>query len=302
MVIMGTGTSIGVPVVGCTCDVCTSEHPRNRRLRSGVLIQAPQGEFVIDAGPELRLQLLASGARMIRAAIFTHAHADHVMGIDDLRIFAFRLEKELLQADRDRAAEHQLPFDESKSLARTSSNIPLFCEPVVEENIRQIFHYAFSDPAQHSHRFAAPRLTFETVEPGKPFRLLGLDVLPIRLHHGKLPILGYRINDVAFCTDVSTIPAESRELLEGLDVLIIDALRDHPHPTHLSVDQAVGWAQKLQPRRTYLTHMSHDLDYESLKARLPDGIEPAWDGLRIPLHNSAKQLPSTADAGDADSA
>lgn len=299
---MGTGTSVGVPVVGCRCDVCTSSHPRNRRLRSGVLVKAPEGEFVIDAGPELRLQLLASGASMIRAAIFTHAHADHVMGIDDLRIFGFRLEKEQLEAARQRASEDEHPFDESAALHQISSNIPLFCEPVVEENIRHIFHYAFADPANHSHRFAAPRLTFESVEPGQPFSLLGLEVLPIRLHHGQLPVLGYRINNVAFCTDVSSIPAESRELLQGLDVLVIDALRRRPHPTHLSVDQAVRWAEKLQPKQTYLTHMSHELDYESLKAELPEGIEPAWDGLRIPLRTGADKSPASTGVAESDSA
>ncbi len=280
---MGTGTSVGVPVVGCPCAVCTSGNPKNRRLRSGVLVKAPGGEFVIDTGPELRLQLLASGASMVRAAIFTHAHADHVMGLDDLRIFGFRLEKELRTEAMRTSDSNGAEFDETAFQANATFTIPLYCEEDVEESIRQIFYYAFTDPATHSHRFAAPRLRFERIQPGKSFNVLGLDVLPIRLTHGKLPIIGYRIGDVAFCTDVSTIPAESREQLEGLDTLIIDALRHQPHPTHLSVGQAVKWIERIQPRRAFLTHMSHELDYDELLNDLPGGIEPGYDGLRIPL-------------------
>ncbi|MCA9062778.1 MAG: MBL fold metallo-hydrolase [Planctomycetaceae bacterium] len=256
LVVMGTGTSVGVPVVGCTCPVCTSSDPRNRRTRCGVLVRAPEGEFVIDTGPEIRLQLVDAGASLIRAALFTHSHADHVMGLDDLRIFGFQLE----------------------------AAIPLYCEPIVEQQLRQIFSYAFSDPATHAHQFAAPRLRFETIEPGLPFDLLGLTVLPIRLRHGELPVLGFRIGDVAFCTDVSTIPAESRKLLQDLDVLIIDALRHEPHPTHLHVDAAIKVIRQLRPKSAFLTHMSHELDYNQLSAQLPPGIQPAYDGLRIPLN------------------
>lgn len=220
------------------------------------------GEFVIDTGPELRLQLVRSGAQLVRAAIFTHAHADHIMGLDDLRIFGFRL-------------------DEA---------IPLYCEELVELQLRQMFAYAFGDPATHSHKFAAPKLCFHRIEPGVPFELLGQSVLPIRLKHGDLPILGFRIGNVAFCTDVSTIPAESRELLKGLDVLILDALRHEPHPTHLSVSGAVRLIQQLQPRQAYLTHMSHELDFEKLSAVLPAGIAPAWDGLRFPITGSGTMI------------
>ncbi|MEZ6129118.1 MAG: MBL fold metallo-hydrolase [Planctomycetaceae bacterium] len=281
LTLMGTGTSIGVPVVGCVCHVCTSRNPRNRRMRSGVLVQAPDGEFVIDTGPELRLQLLASGATTIRAAVFTHAHADHIMGLDDLRIFAFRIEQECLQAARRQASDASRPFDQAAFDQRPPPTIPLYCEAIVEDGIRQVFSYAFSDPAQHSHRFAAPRLSFQRLQPGISFDLLGVTVMPIRLNHGPLPILGFRIGDIAFCTDVSTIPAESRELLSGVDTLILDALRYEPHPTHLNVSQAVKWAERLNVRRTILTHMSHDLDYDRLAAELPDGVEPGYDGLII---------------------
>ncbi len=253
MVIMGTGTSIGVPVVGCRCSVCLSDNPRNRRMRSGVLIRTSQGEMIIDAGPELRLQLVRERATLIRAAIFTHSHADHIMGIDDLRIFGFQLD----------------------------DSVPLYCEEVVEEQIRQTFSYAFSDPSTHAHKYAAPRLRFERITEGQNFSLLGLDIRTIRLKHGELPILGFRIGNVAFCTDVSTIPADSREQLKNLDVLVLNTLRHKPHPTHLHLDAALNLIRQLQPRQAYLTHMSHELDYDELLKELPPNVAPAYDGLRI---------------------
>ena len=281
IVLMGTGTSIGVPVVGCDCEVCSSENPRNHRKRAGVLVRAPEGEFVIDTGPELRLQLLESGATMIRAAIYTHAHADHIMGLDDLRIFAFRLEKERLRTLEQQAEEQGREFDADST--EVESDIPLYCEQAVEDSLRQTFQYAFADRAKQSHRYAAPRLKFVRISPGVPFDLLGQTVVPFRLHHGKLPILGFRIGNTALCTDVSTIPAESRDLLAGVENLVIDALRYEPHPTHLSVDQAVQWGRRLDAKRTILTHMSHELNYETLADELPDGAEPGWDGLKLNL-------------------
>lgn len=256
LVITGTGTSVGVPVAGCDCTVCTSDNPRNQRLRTGVIVRTGQGEFVIDTGPELRLQLVANDASLIRAALFTHAHADHVTGLDDLRIFGFRLD----------------------------SDIPLYCEESVEETIRQMFSYAFADRDTMAHRFAAPRFEFQRIAPGEEFEILGVRVLPIRLQHGRLPILGFRIGDVAFCTDVSSIPTESHELLQDLDTLILGALRYKPHPTHLHVDAAVKVVGQLQPRQAFLTHMAHDLEYDQLAEELPDGIAPAYDGLVVPVH------------------
>lgn len=255
MVIMGSGTSMGVPIVGCRCSVCLSNNPRNRRTRTGVLVRAPEGEFIIDAGPELRFQLIRERATIVRAALMTHAHADHILGIDDLRIFGYQL----------------------------NEAIPIFCEPTVEEQLRTTFAYAFTDPATHSHQFAVPKLRFETITAGQSFSLLGLPVETLRLKHGDLPTLGFRIGNVAFCTDVSTIPAETKERLRGLDVLVLDALRPEPHPTHLHVDAAVNLIRQLQPRLAYLTHMSHDLDYDHLRNTLPPGIEPAFDGLKIPI-------------------
>ncbi len=258
LVLLGTGTSVGVPMIGCHCDVCESDDPRNRRTRCGVAVEAPEGLFLIDTPPELRLQLVRERIDNVHAALFTHDHADHIFGLDDLRICGQRLGK----------------------------SIPLYCEQPVEEQIRRAYHYAFSIPSPNTHRGAIPRLHFERIGL-QPFSLLGTSVTPIRLQHGRMPVLGFRFNNVAYCTDVSQIPDSSWEQLEGLDVLIIDALRDKPHPTHFSVDQSLEVIQRVQPRKAYLTHISHHLDHATTNARLPDNVEMACDGLRIPLEDPA---------------
>lgn len=257
IVLLGTGTSVGVPVVGCECDVCLSANPRNHRTRCGVLVRAPQGNFVIDTPPELRLQLVRERVRLVHAAIYTHSHADHIFGLDDLRICGHRLDQA----------------------------IPLYCEGAVETQLRTSFNYAFAETPVNSHRYALPRLRFERIGE-QAFDLLGVRVQPIRLLHGNLPVLGFRIGRVAYCTDVSHIPDSSWPHLQELDVLVIDALRESPHPTHFSVDQAIEIAARSGARRTYFTHLSHSLDYEATNAKLPAGVELAYDGLRIPYMSS----------------
>jgi phosphoribosyl 1,2-cyclic phosphate phosphodiesterase len=254
LILLGTGTSVGVPVIGCRCPVCKSTNPRNNRTRTGVLVPAPGGNILIDTPPELRIQLLREQVEIVHAAVFTHSHADHIFGLDDLRIFGYRL---------DRA-------------------IRLYCEEPVERQLRVAFSYAFDPPDPDAHHFAVPKLAFERITT-EPFELLGQPIRPIRLMHGKLPMLGFRINDVAYCTDVSLIPAESWHLLEGLDTLVIDALRDHPHPTHFSVAQALEVIERVKPRRAYFTHISHSLEYEATNARLPENVELSYDGQRIPF-------------------
>ncbi len=258
LVLLGTGTSVGVPMIGCHCDVCESDDPRNRRTRCGVAVEAPEGLFLIDTPPELRLQLVRERIDTVHAALFTHDHADHIFGLDDLRICGQRLGK----------------------------SIPLYCEQPVEEQIRRAYHYAFNTTSPSTHRGAVPRLHFERIGL-QPFSLLGTTVTPIRLQHGRMPVLGFRVNNVAYCTDVSQIPDSSWEQLEGLDVLIIDALRDKPHPTHFSVDQSLEVIQRVQPRQAYLTHISHRLDHATTNARLPDGVDMAFDGLKISLEDPA---------------
>lgn len=244
---------MGVPMIGCDCPVCTSTNRRNDRTRTGVLIENGERSFLIDTPPEMRIQLVRESVRMIDAVVYTHAHADHILGLDDLRIFCFRKKQP----------------------------IPLYCEDVVEETIRRTFSYAF-DEAMANSLHSKPKLFFEEIGL-RPFELCGLTVQPIRLIHGRLPVLGFRINDVAFCTDVSEIPEESWPLLEGLRVLVLGAIRYESHPTHFNIEQAMAVVERVQPQRAYFTHVSHSLDYEETNASLPNHVELAYDGQKILL-------------------
>jgi phosphoribosyl 1,2-cyclic phosphate phosphodiesterase len=254
LVLLGTGTSHGVPVIGCRCPVCRSDDPRNNRTRTGVAVRSDQGTFLIDTSPELRIQLLRERIDLVHAVVYTHAHADHVFGLDDLRLFGYMLKRPVL----------------------------LFCEEPVERQIRAAYSYAFAAPDPELHFGALPQLEIRPLDL-TPFELLGVLVTPIRLMHGKLPVLGFRVGDVAFCTDVSFIPEESYERLQGLEVLIIDALRDVPHATHFGIPQAIAVAERVRPKRTYFTHVSHHLEYEATNRRLPESVELSYDGLRIPF-------------------
>lgn len=254
MVLLGTGTSTGVPVVGCKCPICQSPDPRNQRTRSGVAVLTPTGNFLIDTPPEIRMQLLREKIDLVHAALYTHSHADHIFGLDDLRIFGYRLDM----------------------------SIPLYCEEPVEQRLRKSYDYAFEEDLGNKHHFAVPKLHFERIATER-FELLGLPVQPIRLMHGDLPVLGYRINNVAFCTDANFIPDESWPLLADLDVLVINALRYKPHPTHFSIDEAVAVIERLKPKQAYLTHISHQVDHAATNEQLPAGVEVAYDGLRISL-------------------
>ena len=254
LVLLGTGTSTGVPMIGCDCEVCTSPNPRNRRTRTGVAVYAPEGVLLIDTSPELRIQLVRERIPLAHAVIFTHGHADHIFGLDDTRLFGHRLNRPL----------------------------PLYLEEFTEQNIRSAFHYAFREPPPEAHPGAIPQWDLHRIGED-PFEVLGLPIQPIRLLHGRLPVLGFRLGNVAFCTDVSRIPDESWEKLEGLDVLVLDALREQPHPTHFGIGQALEVVRKVKPKRTYFTHISHKLEIETTNARLPENVELAWDGLRIPF-------------------
>jgi len=254
LVLLGTGTSTGVPMIGCDCEVCHSPNPRNQRMRSGVAVHAPEGTFLIDTSPELRLQLIRERIDMAHAVIFTHGHVDHLFGLDDTRLFSFKL----------------------------GHPLPIYLEASTEETMRGAFSYAFRERPPEAKGWSIPRFDLHRIGEDE-FDLLGLTIHPIRLLHGRLPVLGFRFNNVAFCTDVSTVPDESWSKLEGLDVLVLDALRDKPHPTHLSIDQALEVVERLKPKQTWLTHISHSLEYEATNARLPSNVQLAYDGLRIPF-------------------
>ena len=256
LTLMGTGTSMGVPMVGCDCVVCRSDDPRDRRTRCGVLLRSPDGTAVIDTPPELRLQLIAAGVDVVREALFTHAHADHTVGLDDLRICGLRL----------------------------GEAIPLHCERPVAEHLRRTFFYAFHPPAADTHPGSVPQFTIREIEPDAgPLSIVGLSVRPLRLFHGRLPVLGFRIGDVAYCTDVSRIPDETWPHLEGLDTLVLDALREEPHPTHFHLNGALEVVERVRPRRTILTHISHLLGHAETSAKLPANVEMGYDGMQIDL-------------------
>jgi phosphoribosyl 1,2-cyclic phosphate phosphodiesterase len=254
MILLGTGTSVGVPMIGCGCPVCQSSDPKDQRTRTSAILGLPEGNLLIDTSPDLRQQLLRERIGVVHAVAYTHEHADHVMGLDDLRLFPFYI----------------------------GGPVPLYCEESVEHRIRRAFDYAFRDE-EPTHAGAVPRLTFHRVD-HQPFDVLGARITPLRLLHGpRFSVLGFRVGNVAYCTDTSEIPQPTLANLQGLDVLVLDALRHTPHVTHLSLEQAIAISQQLQPKRTIFVHMSHDLGYAATNAALPAGMELGWDGMRIDL-------------------
>ncbi|QDU55625.1 MBL fold metallo-hydrolase [Aeoliella mucimassa] len=251
MILLGTGTSVGVPSVGCGCEVCRSPDPRNKRLRASAILGLPEGNLLIDTSPDLRMQLLREDIGLVHAVLYTHEHADHVFGLDDLRLMQFYLD----------------------------GPVPLYCEQQVEQRIRQSFDYAFTSESQS----LVPQLQLNPIGL-EPFEVLGTQITPMRLNHGTaFEVLGFRFGNIAYCTDVNHIPTESMAKLQGLDVLILDALRVTPSKTHFTLDQAIEVAQELGAKQTYFTHVAHELEYHATNARLPEGMALAYDGLRIPL-------------------
>ncbi|MGE3821430.1 MAG: MBL fold metallo-hydrolase [Isosphaeraceae bacterium] len=253
LIVLGSGTSTGVPVLGCTCRVCDSDDPRNHRTRPSVLLSFPQGNLLIDTGPEMRLQLLRERVKRIHAIAYTHSHADHLFGLDDARLFPKWI----------------------------GGPVPIFCEPETEEAIRRVFAYAFTDHAAAIPPGHLPRIQFQAIAPGVPFEVLGQSILPIRLEHGRFDVLGFRVGSLAYCTDVNRIPEESWPMLEGLDVLILDALRHEPHPTHFSLVESLAVIERLKPRRALLTHLSHGFDHGPTESTLPPHVGLAYDGLSL---------------------
>lgn len=249
---LGTGTSHGVPMIGCDCAVCRSSDPRDKRLRPSVLVETAGGlSLLIDAGPDLRAQALAFGIRRVDAVFFTHGHADHILGLDEIRRF------NTLQG----------------------ASMPGFADDITVSEIRRVFAYAF-DPAT-PRGGGIPQLELFTIQ--GPFCVGGQEVVPVPIFHGGRPLLGFRFGAFAYLTDCSRIPDESWPLLAGLDALVLDALREERHPTHFSLDEAVEAARRAGAARTYFTHMSHHLGHAATCADLPRGIELAYDGLVLTL-------------------
>jgi phosphoribosyl 1,2-cyclic phosphate phosphodiesterase len=249
---LGTGTSVGVPMVGCECAVCRSTDPRNQRYRCAVLVRLPRGNILIDTPPELRLQLLRARVNKIDAVLFTHYHADHLFGLDDVRPLCHYL----------------------------GGPMPLYCTGEVEDKIREAFAYAFAKEAELLPPGLIPRLGFVPISED-PFALLGQKVVPIPLIHARFNVFGFRFDDVAYCTDVNRIPDRSWPLMQGLKVLVLDALRPKPHPGHFSLSEALAVIERVKPERAYLTHMGHDLEHETTNRTLPPNVELAYDGLEF---------------------
>jgi len=250
---LGSGTSTGVPVLGCDCRVCTSDDPRNRRTRPSVLLSFPRGNLLIDTTPEMRLQLLRERVGFAHAIAYTHHHVDHLFGLDDARLFPKAI----------------------------GGPVPVYCEQETEETIRRVFSYAFHEKAAAIPAGYLPKLRFERIAPGVPFEVLGQRITPLRLEHGRFSVLGFRVGGLAYCTDVNRIPEASWPLLEGLDVLILDALRHEPHPTHFSLGEALAVVERLKPGRTLLTHLSHGFDHGPTESTLPPRVGLAYDGLAL---------------------
>jgi len=252
-VILGSGSSAGTPVIGCRCPVCTSDDGRNRRTRASVWIRGEGGEsLLVDTSTDLRHQALREGMDRVDAVFLTHTHADHINGIDDMRAFNGLQEQA----------------------------IPVYGRPSVLEAAQQRFHYCFGEPPPAEKGWFIPVLDPRPLE--EPLVWNTVRVTPIPVEHGRWSIFGYRFNDCAYITDVKTIPEASWPLLADLDVLILDCLRYKDHPTHMRVDEAVATAERIGARRTVFTHFTHDVEFAALAAELPAGMEPGYDGLRIP--------------------
>lgn len=245
---LGTGTSTGVPIINCSCPVCKSSDPHDKRTRPSILLEYDGRAVVIDTTPDFRTQALREGLTRLDAVLFTHSHADHIMGLDDTRVFYFRQQVAL----------------------------PIYAEARCMATLRTTFAYIF----EGNYPFGGVvKLDPHLIE--GPFELWGLSFTPVPVLHGNLPILGFRFWDTAYVTDVSEIPESSIPLLAGLDILIIDGLRPKPHPTHFSLAQALAMVERLKPRRAFFTHIAHELGHQATNSILPSHVQMAYDGLRL---------------------
>lgn len=260
LTLLGTGTSAGVPVIACDCDTCTSTDPRDRRTRTGAMLQftdatGQERVILVDAPPDHREHSLRHRLRRVDAIVFTHSHVDHVFGLDDARLYNVSMK----------------------------APIQLYAERPVLDDLARMFEHIFKPHTNVNKSFVADVRT-TAVLPGQGIDLFGLRATPLRLLHGALPILGWRFDAgfaAAYCTDVNAIPPETWPALRGLDVLVLDMLRERKHPTHFSLDESLDVAARVGAGRTVFTHMTHDVRHAELSARLPAGVELGWDGLEI---------------------
>jgi len=251
---LGTGTSTGVPVIGCNCEVCQSPDPRDTRVRASVLIQVAGATLLIDTSPDLRMQMLAARPARIDAVLFTHAHADHTAGLDELRRF------NIMQGER----------------------IPVWATESTASDLEKRFSYAFD----HSFSFfgGKPDLDLHIFDPETPITVAGVEITPIPINHGRLPIVGYRIGRLVYVTDVKTIPESSRAFLDEAEVMVVTALRRKEHVAHMNLDEALETIARHRPERAFLTHLAHEMGlYADVAPLLPSHVEIATDGLVVRL-------------------
>ena len=259
---LGTGTSMGVPTLGCACPVCTSADPHDRRLRPSILLRwrepgngqaAVERSVIIDTGPDFREQALRANLVHVDAVLYTHAHADHILGLDDLRPLSF------------------IAF-------RHGGPIPLYATEETAKVLRHVYDYTFSPQATYINR---AKVTLEPL--GARTRVHGVEFVRVPVIHGDMEISGFRFGKAAYLTDVSAIPESSFALLEGVELLVLSALRHAPHPSHATLEQAVGWARRIGARQTWLTHIAHELGHEETNRVLPPNIRLSYDGLTVPV-------------------
>lgn len=250
--VLGTGTSSGVPTIGCTCSTCLSDDPRDKRLRTSLLVQSETTTVVIDTSADFRQQMLTHNIRALDAVVYTHHHFDHISGFDDVRAFNFVQKK----------------------------SMPIYLLRETLLNLQNVFGYAFGKAEQVGG--GLPMVSLNIIDQ-EPFTIGDITFQPIPLQHGILRVNGYRIGNVAYCTDTNFIPEESYQLLNGVEYCILDALRYHPHPTHFTVDEALVAARRIGAKKTYFTHIAHQLHHKTLLQELPPNIEPAYDGLSFQL-------------------
>ena len=252
---LGTGTSFGVPVIGCDCPACSSDDPRDRRTRHGALVETGSGRLLVDTPPELRLQLIASGVAALDAIWFTHAHADHIHGIDDVRVFTVR--KGDMQA-----------------------YVPAEYMDVLQHHFRYIFDPTVRPPEGSSK----PSVRLNEIHAGRPVEIVGETFLPLKVPHGDVSVYGFRVGSLGYVTDAKRLPDETVDALRGVDVLVLNALWfGRPHGSHFNIEEAVEASRLVGARRTYLTHLTHRVTHAELEERLPDGVYPAFDGLVVEI-------------------